>query len=168
MGFSRQGYWSGFPFSSLGDLPDPGIEPQSPALQVDSLLSEPPGKPNVQSGGVKKASRGSSLTIQWLRLRLPTQQVRVQSLVRELRSHMPQHPKKLKKQRSNIVKKLSKDLKMVHIKKKFFLKHHGTSLEGQWLRIYASPAGGAITGRGTKDPTCRLVEPKKKKESTKL
>ena len=45
MGFSRQEYWSGLPFSSPGDLPDPGIEPRSPPLQVDTLLSEPPGKP---------------------------------------------------------------------------------------------------------------------------
>ena len=45
MGFSRQGYWSGLPFSSRMDLPDPGIKPRCPALQADSLLSEPPGKP---------------------------------------------------------------------------------------------------------------------------
>ena len=45
MGFSRQEYWSGLPFPSPGDLPDPGIEPRSPALQVDALTSEPPGKP---------------------------------------------------------------------------------------------------------------------------
>ena len=45
MGFSRQEYWSGLPFPSSGDLLDPGIEPRSPALQVDSLLSEPPEKP---------------------------------------------------------------------------------------------------------------------------
>ena len=45
MGFSRQEDWSGLPFLSPGDLPDPGIEPRSPALQADSLLSEPPGKP---------------------------------------------------------------------------------------------------------------------------
>ena len=38
MGFPRQEYWSVLPFPSLGDLPDPGIEPASPALQVDSLL----------------------------------------------------------------------------------------------------------------------------------
>ena len=37
MGFSRQAYWSGLPFPSPGDLPDPGIEPRSPALQADSL-----------------------------------------------------------------------------------------------------------------------------------
>ena len=42
MDFSRQEYWSGLPFSSPGDLPDPGIKPRSPALQADSLLSEPP------------------------------------------------------------------------------------------------------------------------------
>ena len=45
MGFSRQGYWSGLPFPSPEDLPDPGIEPMSPTLQADALLSEPPGKP---------------------------------------------------------------------------------------------------------------------------
>ena len=41
MEFSRQEYWSGLPFPSPGDLPDPGIEPGSPALQVDALTSEP-------------------------------------------------------------------------------------------------------------------------------
>ena len=45
MGFSRQEYWSGLPLPSPGDLPPPGIEPESPALQADALLSEPPGKP---------------------------------------------------------------------------------------------------------------------------
>ena len=45
MDFPRQGYWIGLPFPSPGDLPDPGIEPMSPALQADSLLTEPPGKP---------------------------------------------------------------------------------------------------------------------------
>ena len=44
MEFSRQEYWSGLPLPSLGDLPQPGIEPESPALQADSLLSEPPGE----------------------------------------------------------------------------------------------------------------------------
>ena len=44
MGFSRQKYWSGLPFPSPGDLPDPGIEPGFPALEADSLTSEPPGK----------------------------------------------------------------------------------------------------------------------------
>ena len=43
MGFSRQECWSGLPFPSPGDLPNPGIEPGSPALQADALLSEPPG-----------------------------------------------------------------------------------------------------------------------------
>ena len=44
VGLSRQEYWSGLPFPSPGDLPDPGVEPGSPALQTDALLSEPPGK----------------------------------------------------------------------------------------------------------------------------
>ena len=42
--FSRQEYWSGLPFPSAGDLPDPGIEPRSPGLQADSLSTEPPEK----------------------------------------------------------------------------------------------------------------------------
>ena len=45
MGFSRQEYWSGLPFPSPGDLPDPGIKSGSPAFQADALTSEPPGKP---------------------------------------------------------------------------------------------------------------------------
>ena len=43
MEFSRQEYWSGLPFPSPGDLPDPGIEPRSSAFQADALTSEPPG-----------------------------------------------------------------------------------------------------------------------------
>ena len=49
IGFSRQEYWSGLPFPSSGDLPNPGIEPRSPESQADSLLSEPTGKPNVHT-----------------------------------------------------------------------------------------------------------------------
>ena len=45
MGLSRQEYWSGLPFPSPGDLPDPGFKPRSPALQADALLSELPGNP---------------------------------------------------------------------------------------------------------------------------
>ena len=45
MGFSRQEYWSGLPFSSPGDLPDPGIKPRTPALQADCLPTELRGKP---------------------------------------------------------------------------------------------------------------------------
>ena len=44
MGFSRQEHWSGWPFPSPGDLPDPGIEPGAPVLQADALPSAPPGK----------------------------------------------------------------------------------------------------------------------------
>ena len=46
MGFSRQEYWSGLPFPSPGDFPNPGIKPWSPVLQADALSSEPPGKPS--------------------------------------------------------------------------------------------------------------------------
>ena len=48
MGFSRQEYWSGLPFPSPGDLPNPGIEPGSPAFRADALTSEPPGLSWVQ------------------------------------------------------------------------------------------------------------------------
>ena len=51
MGFSRQENWSGLPFPFSGDLPDPGIEPRSPALQADTLPSEPPGKPQEYWSG---------------------------------------------------------------------------------------------------------------------
>ena len=50
MGFLRQEYWSGLWFSSPEDFPNPGIKPRSPALQADSLLSEPPGEPGDSLG----------------------------------------------------------------------------------------------------------------------
>ena len=55
MGFSRQEYWSGLPFLSPRDLPDPGIEPGSPALEADALTSEPPGKPMKRKKEKRKA-----------------------------------------------------------------------------------------------------------------
>ena len=48
VGYSRQEYWSGLPFPSPGDFPNPGIEPRSPALQADSLPSEPRVKPVLE------------------------------------------------------------------------------------------------------------------------
>ena len=53
MGFSRQEYWSGLPFPSLGDLPNPGIEPRYLALQADALTSEPPVKPKFMLANIK-------------------------------------------------------------------------------------------------------------------
>ena len=49
MGFSRKEYWSGLSFPSPGDLPDPEIEPGSPAFQADALTSEPPGKVSYET-----------------------------------------------------------------------------------------------------------------------
>ena len=61
MGFSRKEYWSGLPFPFPGDLPNPGIEPRSPALQTDSLPSELRGKPAFK---YKYVSDGASLVAQ--------------------------------------------------------------------------------------------------------
>jgi len=58
MGFCRQEYWSGLPFPSSGDLPDPGIKPGSPALQADSLPSELLGKPLVAINIILNAETG--------------------------------------------------------------------------------------------------------------
>ena len=56
MGFSRQEYLNGLPCRPPGDLLSPGIKPGSPTLQVDSLPSEPPGKPSNIGGGVVSSS----------------------------------------------------------------------------------------------------------------
>ena len=69
MGFPRQEYWSGLPFPSPGDLPDPGIEPKSPALQANSLPSEPPRRPPETSPtrDIKRIPRRTQFTVSpWL------------------------------------------------------------------------------------------------------
>ena len=60
MGFSRQGYWSGLPFPSPGDAPNPGIKPRSPSLQTDALPSELPGKPRKLEWAATSFSKRSS------------------------------------------------------------------------------------------------------------
>ena len=60
LGDSRHKYWRGLPFPSPGDLPNPGIGPRSPALQVDSLLSEPQGNPRILEWAAYPFSRGTS------------------------------------------------------------------------------------------------------------
>ena len=80
MGFSRQEYWSGLPFPPPADLPDPGTEPGSPALQVDSLPTELSGKPFLSLHGDANLSylkvqenrgRGTLITRQQVLLHLP-------------------------------------------------------------------------------------------------
>ena len=66
MEFSRQEYWSVLPFPSPGTLPNPGIEPRSPALQATSLPSEPSGKPKIQ--GKKRKECFTSLFFFFLSL----------------------------------------------------------------------------------------------------
>ena len=63
MGFSRQEYWSGLPFPSPGDLPDPGIEPASPAFQADALTSEPPEKAKALEKQQMQGEAFSELTL---------------------------------------------------------------------------------------------------------
>ena len=63
MGFSRQAYWSELPCPPPGDLRDPGIKPRSPALQADSLSSEPLGKPYVVSAAAAAKSLQSCPTL---------------------------------------------------------------------------------------------------------
>ena len=58
-GFSRQEYWSGLPCPPPGDLPNPGIEPRSPALQAGFLPSEPPGKPKNTGVGSHALRQGT-------------------------------------------------------------------------------------------------------------
>ena len=62
MGFSRQEYRSGLPFPSPGDLPDPGIEARSPALEADALTSELPGNPNLQQKPPANAGDAGSIS----------------------------------------------------------------------------------------------------------
>ena len=66
MGFPRQKYGSELPFPSPGDLPDPGIKPRAPTLQVDSLPAEPPGKPTSLQHGPQFAP-DSRICLQWRR-----------------------------------------------------------------------------------------------------
>ena len=63
MGFSRQEYWNGLPLPSPGHLPNPGIKPLSPALQANSLLSQPPGKPDTYTAAAAAKSLQSFPTL---------------------------------------------------------------------------------------------------------
>ena len=66
MELSRPEYWTGYPFPSPGDLPNPGIKSRSPTLQADSLPAEPPGKPWSESHSVVSDSlRPHGLCIPW-------------------------------------------------------------------------------------------------------
>ena len=67
MRFSRQRYWSGLPFPSPGDLPDPGIEPRFPALQADSLPTELPGKPHWEGRSYKRSTFWMGVQMKWWR-----------------------------------------------------------------------------------------------------
>ena len=72
MEFSRQEYWRGLPCPTPGDLPNPGIEPRSPALQADSLPSEPPGKPEQNEIQSNKPNGYSQLTFPFTNTPVPS------------------------------------------------------------------------------------------------
>ena len=63
--FSRKEYWSGLPFPSPGDLPNPGIKSGSPALQADALPSEPPGDPGSIPGSGRSPGGGNGNPLQY-------------------------------------------------------------------------------------------------------
>ena len=67
MEYSRPEYWSGQPFPSPGDLPNPGMEPRSPALQADSLPAEPQGKPKItEMGSLSRLQRIFPIQESWI------------------------------------------------------------------------------------------------------
>ena len=70
MGFHRQEYWSGLPFPSVGNLPNSGIEPTSPALAGRFFTTEPPGNPHngILFSHKKKNETGTSLVVWWLKI----------------------------------------------------------------------------------------------------
>ena len=72
MGFSKQEYWSGLPLPSPGDLPDPGIEPRSPAFQADALTSEPPVKPGDMYSDQQKTMKEHNCEMSYVKLSLKT------------------------------------------------------------------------------------------------
>ena len=71
MGFSRQEYWIGLPFPSPGDLPDPGMEPQSPALAGGFCSTEPPGEPIFYGSICYNIGEGDGIPFQYSCLENP-------------------------------------------------------------------------------------------------
>ena len=125
-GFSRQEYWSGLPCPPPGDLPNTGIEPRSPTLQVDCLLSEPPGKPKEILFNMKMFALWV-LAVQGLGLCLPIQGCRFDSWSGSYKARIPQAlwPNKTKQstKEKQYCNKFSKDFQNgLHLKKKIFKK----------------------------------------------
>ena len=127
MGFSRQEYWSGLPFPSTGDLPDPEIKPRSPALQADSLSSRPPGKPKTSVTQVNRQQVFLAILNYLIRL----------SISVNIHGHDQQCI-------DNIYNQLLSTIKYVSIV--------WESPVVQWLRLYTFTAkgSGSIPGRGSK------------------
>ena len=95
MGFSKQEYWSALPFPSPGYLPDPGIEPRSPAFQAETLTSEPPGKPcKIQAAKYKFEIAPKRPSGHWLPGRMNLLKLLTISL-NALRHYLTAYPKNL-------------------------------------------------------------------------
>ena len=111
----RQEYWSGLPFPSPGDLPDPGIEPRSPALEADALPSEPPGKPQQNEIQSNKPNGDSQLTFSFTNNLYP---VNLGSTKKEDEKKTNKKQGKLKKtNKDSLLPDLTKNLKF---RKTFF------------------------------------------------
>ena len=83
MDFFRQEYWSGLPFPSPGDLPDPEVKPMPPALAGGFFITEPPEKPNEEINAINKKQYWACQVAQWQRICLQVQETWVRSLGQE-------------------------------------------------------------------------------------
>ena len=96
MEFPRQEYCNGLPFQSPGDLPDPGIEPGSPALQADSLPSEPPGKlvktHHTGMSYIKVKEYGQILSLMKLKFRVLGQTLKFPKIIVTLKKKRQKRP----------------------------------------------------------------------------
>ena len=152
MGFSRQEYWRGLPFPSPGDLPDPGIEPRSAALQADSLPSEPPGKTKWNSQKEKDTSIWSYLQVESkTKQTTKTQSWRLSEIWDGV---WMKWAKRIKKTPKGGGGSWGKAILLLVANSD----NLGTSLVVQWLRLWAPSEGdlGLIPGQRTGSHTLQL------------
>ena len=103
MELSRQEYWSGLPFPSPGDLPNPGIKPRSPTLQADTLPSEPQGKPICRVHQEKCLARGNTSWKQDCNATLMAESEELKSLLMKVKGESEKVGLKLNIQKTKIM-----------------------------------------------------------------